>query len=89
MIVLIYVQTILHKLSHFPHLFSWFYIGVPIILSEASILAHYFKGFRSIPEGKAWQSFSSWWQRHEVEVVHLTAEQKAEKIVPEPSEPPR
>lgn len=89
MIVLIYVQTILHKLSHSPHLFSWFYIGVPIILTEASILAHYFKGFWSIPEGKAWQSFSSWWQRHEVEVVHLTAEQKAEKIVPEPSEPPR
>lgn len=54
MIVLIYVQTILHKLAHSPPLFSWFYIGVPIILTEASILAHYFKGFQSIPKGKAW-----------------------------------
>lgn len=59
MIALIYVQTTLHKLSHSPHLFSWFCIGVPIILTEASVLAHYFKGFQSIPEGKAWRSFSS------------------------------
>lgn len=48
-----------------------------------------FSSSQSITAGKVW--WSSWWQNHVAEVLHVTANEEAERVEPEPGdklEPP-
>lgn len=81
MVVLISTQTVLHKASLHTS-FSYFCVALPMIPTEGVYFWLTISKEVSIsPKGRPDDASVQGWLWHAIEVVHITADQNAEKIV--------